>query len=297
MGTYELCRPLGGGGFGEVHLARDVTSGVCRAIKTLRDPSNTDARRRFSREVRAMERLSHPHIMRVIEADLSGHVPYYVMPWMSGGSLATRAGQMPTGEVRRIARGLADALAHIHECGVIHRDVKPDNVLMDSKGRFVLADFGIANGDYITANATATALGTLGYVAPELAHGAACASGASDVYSLGATMFHLLTGERPPHLPTRPLDPGLHRQGVPSDLRALVRQMTDPDPRQRPSAALVATKLVRKAMTPYKAGGVEMPPRRIPSQGESSNGFSEMVSAVLGIGAVALVANALFSQR
>ena len=294
MRNYELCKRLGRGGFGVVYLAQETETGVCFAVKKLIKASDPDARRRFKREVRAMQRFAHPHIMRVIEADVSGREPSYVMPWMSGGTLTARARTLSLREVRRVAFGLAEAVAHIHSHEAIHRDIKPDNVPFDSQGHFVLGDFGLANGAAVTARVTATAAGTPGYMAPELAYRTGGASAASDVYSLGATLFHAITGVNPPHLPVLPLDPAKYRADVPADLRMWVIFMTDMNPYQRPTAAafaaamkasLVRSEVSRIANVASKAPAHE--PRG------ASDGFSGMLSAALGIGAVALVANAL----
>lgn len=291
MGNYELCKLLGRGGFGVVYLAQESETGACYAIKKLIDDTDPDARRRFKREVRSMQRLAHPHIMRVIESDVLGEQPYYAMPLMRGGTLAAKAGKLSLRDARRVAVGLAEAVAHIHRHEAIHRDIKPHNVLFDSQGHFVLADFGLANGAAVTANVTATPGGTPGYMAPELAYRVGGANAASDVYSLGATLFHAITGVSPPHPPVLPLDPARYRPDVPADLRLWVMIMTDMNPRHRPTASAFAMAMNASLAGP-KAANIGAKASTYKPRG-AGDGFSEMLSTALGIGAVALVANAL----
>lgn len=195
----EPLAEIGRGGFGVVHLARDVAHGRSVAVKTLPRLSDEGARRRFDRERRAMGSLSgHPHI-GVIHTSGVNEVgdPYIVMELLGGGSLGDRiaAGPMPVDEVIDIGLALADALAAAHAAGVLHLDMKPDNVLMSDFGRPKIVDFGIAalvDDD----TATTTIRATPAYADPEVLDGRP-STPASDVYGLAATMYALLTGQAP----------------------------------------------------------------------------------------------------
>ncbi|MFN3215573.1 MAG: serine/threonine protein kinase [Acidimicrobiales bacterium] len=195
----EPIAEIGRGGFGVVHLARDVVHGRSVAVKTLPRLTDEGARRRFDRERRAMGSLSgHPHI-GVIHTSGVNEVgdPYIVMELLGGGSLGDRIaeGPMPVGEVIDIGLALADALAAAHTAGVLHLDMKPDNVLMSDFGRPKIVDFGIAalvDDD----TATTTIRATPAYADPEVLDGRP-STPASDVYGLAATLYALLTGQAP----------------------------------------------------------------------------------------------------
>lgn len=195
----EPLAEIGRGGFGVVHLARDVAHGRSVAVKTLPRLSDEGARRRFDRERRAMGSLSgHPHI-GVIHTSGVNEVgdPYIVMELLGGGSLGDRIadGPMPVDEVVEIGLALADALAAAHAAGVLHLDMKPDNVLMSDFGRPKIVDFGIA-ALVDDETATTTIRATPAYADPEVLDGRP-STPASDVYGLAATMYALLTGHAP----------------------------------------------------------------------------------------------------
>ncbi len=211
-GRYELLRVLGKGGMATAYLARDVSVGRMVVVKVprrdlFRDASEID---RFVRELRTLASLSHPHIVRILDAGAEGKVPYYVMEYFEGGTLASRM-VGPDGQPRRFSpqvvydwlAPIADALDFIHSQGVVHRDVKPANVLFDKGGNTYLADFGLARampsragGTMSTVTAAGLLLGTPRYVAPEIVQGKAY-DGRADQYSLAVTAYELLAG-RPP---------------------------------------------------------------------------------------------------
>ncbi len=221
-GRYSLDRELGRGGMGVVYLARDVRLDRHVAIKLL-PPSlaaHQDLRERFIREARTAGRLSHPYIVPIHSVDEAGDFVFYVMAYVDGETVAERVaarGPMPSHEVTRILREVSWALAYAHAQGVIHRDVKPANILLErGSGRAMVTDFGIARLVQ-TGGQTAVGevLGTPEYMSPEQA-AAEPMDGRSDLYALGIVGFFALTGTLPFTAPTV--------QGV------LVQHLTKPAP-------------------------------------------------------------------
>ena len=209
-GRYSLERELGRGGMGIVFLARDVALDRPVAIKLLPPALGLAPalRERFLREARTAARLSHPNIVPIHLVEERGDLVYFIMAYVDGESLGQaihRRGALPASQVGRILQEVAWALAHAHQQGVIHRDIKPDNIMLEAGShRAIVTDFGIAR----VAEATTTAsggevVGTAHYMSPEQATGDAV-DGRSDLYSLGVTGFHALTGRLPfdgPNLP------------------------------------------------------------------------------------------------
>ncbi len=202
--AFDILRPLGAGGMGAVWLARDRLLDRLVAIKVLLTGSATDATRdRFLREARTAAKLSHPNIVPVHRADESNGQVWFSMGFVEGESLGDRIrdrGALPVADVVRILRETAWALAYAHARGVIHRDVKPDNIMLDREsGRAMVTDFGIAR-DLRSADARLTAdgsvLGTVHYMSPEQASDEVL-DARSDVYSLGVVGFHALTNSLP----------------------------------------------------------------------------------------------------
>ena len=193
------------GGMGEIYLAEDETLGRRVAIKLLADRYSRDGaiRRRFTREALAAARLSgHPHIVTIFDVgEADGGRPFIVMEYLSGGTLADRArsGRVEPEQALTWLRQAADALDDAHRRGIVHRDVKPANLLLDERGSLKVGDFGIARvADETTSGMTiaGTVLGTAGYLSPEQARGEPVTA-ASDVYALGIVAYELLTGGRP----------------------------------------------------------------------------------------------------
>jgi hypothetical protein len=250
---YELVELLGTGGFGTVHRARQlaVQRDVALKVDTRMLVGERD-RRRFMREVTAAGRLSgHPHVVAVYDAGvLADGRPYMVLELCPGGSLNDRLrdkGPFPPGEVRDIGVRIADALAAAHAAGVLHRDVKPANILIDRYGNVALADFGLAAMPKpgLESSATRAAL-TPAYAPPE-AFRMDEPTPAGDVYSLAASLYALLSG-RPPHFPAggqldmaqlmaAHLRPVPDLPGVPPALTAVLRQAMAYDPAARPPSA------------------------------------------------------------
>ena len=203
--SFDLVAPLGEGGMGVVWLARDRLLDREVAIKVLRAETAEDpeSARRFLQEARLAARLQHPGVVPLLTfGEVSGS-RYYVMPYVRGETLADRIrrGPIPEAEVRRIVADVADALAYVHAQGIVHRDVKPANILLEAgSGRVVLADFGIARGTDGSTSLTATGMvvGTPLYLAPEQAMaGAEKVDGRADVYALGVVAWEALVGASP----------------------------------------------------------------------------------------------------
>jgi eukaryotic-like serine/threonine-protein kinase len=201
---YLIEREIGSGGMARVFVAQDVKHGRNVAIKVLRpELRNAVAADRFLREIQIAATLTHPHILPLYDSGNAGGLLYYVMPFVEGESLRdllTREKQLPIGDALRITSEVADALAYAHERGVLHRDIKPDNILL-AHGHAVVADFGIARAVSAAAEAPLTAtgviVGTLTYMSPEQAIGQEPLDGRSDVFSLGCVLYEMLAGQLP----------------------------------------------------------------------------------------------------
>jgi tetratricopeptide (TPR) repeat protein len=207
---YAIQRELGGGGMSRVFLAEEKALGRKVVLKVLPpDMAAALSPDRFQREARLAAALQHPHIVPLLAAGAAGDVLYYTMPFVEGESLRarlSREGALPIPEVARLLREVADALAYAHRQGIVHRDIKPDNVLL-STGHAVVTDFGIAKaltaaGGGGTVTATGVAIGTPAYMAPEQATGEATVDHRADLYALGAMAYEMLTGETPFRGPT-----------------------------------------------------------------------------------------------
>ena len=203
-GQYRILRLLGRGGMGAVYLARDLTLEREVAIKVVTPASDTPVMYdRFRREAKTAAKLSHPNIVPLHAFGEVDGMPYFVMGYVRGESLAERMrreGRLPEEEVRRIIAEIADALDHAHRQGVVHRDVKPDNVLLeDASGRALLTDFGIARPMNHSESLTqhGSVVGTPHYMSPEQAAGHADIDGRSDIYSLGVMGYAMLAGRLP----------------------------------------------------------------------------------------------------
>jgi len=209
--SYAVESEIGRGGMAMVFLAQDLKHDRRVAVKVLHpELAATLGAERFLREIQFAAKLEHPHILTLIDSGEADGLPYFVMPFVDGESLGerlTREGQLPLDEALRIAREVADGLDYAHEQGVIHRDIKPGNILL-SRGHASIADFGIAkavdaaSGEDATATATGLTVGTPRYMSPEQATGAAEIDGRSDVYALGCVLWEMLAGQPPFDGPT-----------------------------------------------------------------------------------------------
>jgi predicted Ser/Thr protein kinase len=203
-GQYRVVRLLGKGGMGAVYLARDLTLDREVAIKVIPTESNApEVHERFRREAKTVARLSHPNIVPLHAFGEVGGMPYFVMGYVRGESLAARLRRerkLSEQESRRVLTEIAGALDHAHRQGIVHRDIKPDNVLLDDEsGRALLADFGIAKavGAGDTLAGAGSVVGTPHYMSPEQAMGRDDVDGRTDVYSLGVMAYVMLGGHLP----------------------------------------------------------------------------------------------------
>jgi serine/threonine protein kinase len=243
MNQYKLQERIDGGrgGFGEVYRAVRVSDGLEVAIKMLREAANASARAAFRREVELLRQFRHPHIVALLDSNLEAARPFYVMPLMRGGCLTPWAGRLPESNVRTAFAEIVDGVVHMHACGALHRDLKLDNVFVSASGHCAVGDLGLGNRPGCTMILTVAAIGTPGYMAPEIRAGSARASKTSDIYSLGALLFHLITGVHPNDATT--LDPREYRTNIAADLRSLVLEMTNLEPTGRPTAGIVLSRL------------------------------------------------------
>lgn len=201
LGRYVLSRKLGAGGMAEVWEAFDEGLHRSVAVKVVRDEiaGEPEFRERFIREARLAAQLEHPRILPIYDFGTEAGVTYLVMPLLPGGSLKERiTGPMPADEAVEALAAIAAALDHAHARGVLHRDVKPANVLVDASGSLLLADFGLAKNTAVSSELTAAGMviGTPAYMAPEQAIGRPVDARA-DQYALGIMAFELLTGRTP----------------------------------------------------------------------------------------------------
>jgi serine/threonine-protein kinase len=232
---YQIDRQIGQGGMATVFVAEDARYGRQVAIKVLNpDLASSLGAERFEREIQVLAKLNHPHILPVLDSGESHGLFYYVMPFVEGESLRSRLdrdGQLPVDEAIAITCDVADALSHAHSHGIIHRDIKPDNILIHG-GHAVVADFGIARlvndpGTAQKLTMTGMSVGTAAYMSPEQAVGEKV-DARSDVYSLACMLYELLAGEPPFTGPNAMAIMARHTMEMPRSIR-VVRQSVPPE--------------------------------------------------------------------
>jgi serine/threonine-protein kinase len=284
--AYTLEGEVGRGGMGVVYRARDERLQRRVAIKVLPPELafQSDIRERFTREAQTAARLSHPHIVPIHTVGEGEGLVYFVMGYVDGESVAARIkrrGQLPVEEVRRIMKETADALSAAHALGVIHRDIKPDNILLEgTRGRVMVTDFGIAKALSSSSGATLTgagvAIGTPAFMSPEQAAGEREIDGRSDIYSLGIVAYQMLTAELPFQAPTvagilmkqitEPApDIGARRPDAPEDLALAVARCLEKDPENRwPTADALRRSLESRSVGNYRPTGTAWRAERRP---------------------------------
>jgi serine/threonine protein kinase len=263
LGPYEIIAPLGHGGMGEVYRARDTRLRREVALKLLPDAAahDADSLHRFDRETRAVATLNHPNILAIHDTGSFHAVPYAVTELLEGETLADRlrTGPLHPQKAVEVASQIAEGLAAAHDKGIIHRDIKPDNIFLTNEGRAKILDFGIARieqpartsglSDTITGRRGSSSqflVGTAGYMSPEQVRGKPI-DGRTDIFSLGATFFEMLTGRRAfmRDSPVETLgavlrdDPHKHAEAekIPGELKPFVFRCLEKDPADRYQSA------------------------------------------------------------
>jgi serine/threonine-protein kinase len=309
-GRYSLEREIGRGGMGIVYLARDVRLDRPVALKLLPPDraARPELRERFLHEARMAARLAHPNIVPIHAVEEAGDFVFYAMRYVDGETLGARlrrVGHLAPAAAARILRDTAYALAYAHAQRVIHRDIKPDNILLEADGdRAVVTDFGIARSADRADQHAGRIVGTPEYLAPEQAAGLPV-DGRSDLYSLGAVGFHCVTG-RPPfdgdvqqllsqHLtqsPARILDVA---PGTPATLAAALDRALAKDPDQRFGTAEAFAEAVGVSLAP--AGDLPVPVRIWVERGRELKGIYVIWSCFFyGVGTMALVGGMIGGQ-
>jgi tetratricopeptide (TPR) repeat protein len=271
-----------------VFLAEEVRLGRQVVLKLLPPEMGAAVNvERFEREIQLAARLQHPHIVPLLTAGASGDLLYYVMPFIAGESLRVklaREGELPVAEAARILREVVDALAYAHRNGVVHRDIKPDNILL-SEGHAVVTDFGVAKAVSASSGSSSltslgVALGTPAYMAPEQAAADPHVDHRADIYAIGALAYEMLAGRPPFTAPTAqallaaqitqtPDQLSQHRRVVPPALNAVVMRCLEKRPADRwQSAAELVPQL--DAMTTPSAGTMPVPAVTISSGTEQA---------------------------
>ena len=205
--AYSLERELGGGGMSRVFVATEKALGRRVVVKVLpEEMAGQVSLERFKREIALAARLQHPHIVPLLTAGDANGLPYFTMPLVEGESLRARLarhGELPLSEAIRLLREIASALSYAHERGIVHRDIKPDNVLL-SGGSAMITDFGVAKAISASSNSEGgnttsmgVALGTPAYMSPEQASADPAVDHRADIYAFGVLAYEVLTGQPP----------------------------------------------------------------------------------------------------
>ena len=302
LGRYEVVGLLGHGGMGAVYKARDPVLDRFVAVKLISPifpvaGSADEALERFRREARAAGRLSHPNIVAVHDMgiDEATQAPFIVMECVDGIPLSTVLSEnptMPLVQALEIVGEVGAALTEAHAHGIVHRDIKPGNVFLDARGRVKVGDFGIARVDGSELTQAGVALGTPGYLAPELLHGGA-ADVRSDVFALGVLAYQLLAGKKPFDGPTPaaitldvvqrvPDPPRTLRPEIPPHVSAAVMRALDKSPATRTATVEAFLRELREATTVAPAPTVPLATKRTGGGRLAVAGLAGTVAVCLG---------------
>ena len=264
-GRYEVRERIAAGGMATVYLALDKRLERLVAVKVMhaafgKDSEQGEFASRFRREAKASARLTHPGLVRVYDQGTDGDLSYLTMEYVDGENLRTRLlheSTLTVGESLALIEAILDALSAAHRLGLVHRDVKPENVLIDEDGRPKLADFGLARAvTEVTSTSTGTVMGTVAYLAPELVQ-RGDTDARTDIYAVGIMLFEALTGRQPFTAPsaievaTRHVHedvpaPSTYAPWLPAEIDSLVLALAARDPSGRPVNATAALALVRQ---------------------------------------------------
>ena len=308
--AYTLERELGGGGMSRVFVATDVTLDRKVVVKVLPDEmAGQVSLERFRREIALAARLQHPHIVPLLAAGDANGLPYFTMPFVEGESLRARIarhGELPLSEAIRLLREIASALSYAHEHGIVHRDIKPDNVLL-SGGGAMITDFGVAKAVSASSNAEGgaatsmgVALGTPAYMSPEQASADPDVDHRADIYAFGVLAYELLTGQPPfvgrspqgllaAHVSESPEPITRRRATIPPALGALVMRCLEKRAADRPQRASDLVHALDDITTP---SGGSMPTSAVTATSAAATGMAPRRSNALrwiGLAAVAVV--------
>jgi len=281
--AYTLDRELGGGGMSRVFVATEHALGRQVVVKVLpTEMAGQVSAERFKREISLAARLQHPHIVPLLTAGDAGGLPFFTMPLVEGESLRVRLakhGELPLNEAVRLLREIGAALAYAHEHGIVHRDIKPDNVLL-SGGSAMVTDFGVAkaltassNAEQNKATSLGVALGTPAYMAPEQASADPNVDHRADIYAFGVLAYELLTGQPPfvgrtpqnllaAHVTEAPEHVTKRRSAIPPALAAMVMRCLEKRAADRPQTASELVHALDQINTP--SGGT-VPTSAVPS--------------------------------
>jgi hypothetical protein len=286
---YRVLKLLGQGGMGAVYLAEHLVMGRRIALKTIntRFLISPDAVARFHREVQAAAKLTHANVVAAYDAEQAGDLHFLVMEYVDGLSVAEyarRKGPLPAGQACAVCGQAALGLQHAHEQGLVHRDIKPHNLMLTAKGHVKVLDFGLAHfsrqeapDDASSLTATGTIIGTADYMAPEQTSSARTVDIRADIYSLGCTLYYLLAGRVPfpggtviekcvRHALDAPPPVASLRPGLPAGLVAVVERMMA----KRPEDRFQTPAEVYRALRPFAEGGhapATQPPVALPAAG------------------------------
>ncbi|GAB4353328.1 MAG: hypothetical protein Kow0099_37550 [Candidatus Abyssubacteria bacterium] len=282
IGNYELLTEIGKGGMGVVYLARHIETGERVAVKVLppeltRSPKYVE---RFRREATAVARLDHPNIIKVFDVGEENGIHFFAMEYLGGQSLRSflkQRGKLPPADAVKIILDIADALELAHSQGIVHRDVKPDNIMSDESGAFKIMDFGIAHTEVGTQlTVTGTIMGTPEYMSPEQASGLKV-DRRSDIYSLGIVLYEMLTGKAPfrgdtaievlqMHVTKTPESPKLLNPEIPGKLAEVVSRMLEKQPANRYDSFRHVCNALSMALPESMRTRIQAKPREIQPQ-------------------------------